>query len=138
MRGLPFFKPKNIPQFAGMNFSNDTSGGDGGGAVDFSLTPQFTGRKWIDNKPTKVVTIPITSFSSSSHEGNADVSDLNIETVVNISGIIPGLGMTTNNFDENGYYTSIRYRADAHRIYCKIVGFDSTTAYVTIEYTTTN
>ena len=27
MRGLPFFKGKKGPQFAGMNFSNDTSGG---------------------------------------------------------------------------------------------------------------
>lgn len=32
MRGLPFFKGKKGPQFAGMNFSNDTSGGGGGGS----------------------------------------------------------------------------------------------------------
>ena len=32
MRGLPFFKGKKGPQFAGMNFSNDASGGGGGGS----------------------------------------------------------------------------------------------------------
>ena len=31
MRGLPFFKPKNKPQFAGFNFSDTSSSGGGGG-----------------------------------------------------------------------------------------------------------
>lgn len=45
MRGLPFFKPKNKPQFAGMNFSDASGGGGGGGGSlpDYSNTPVKVG-----------------------------------------------------------------------------------------------
>lgn len=45
MRGLPFFKAKNKPQFAGLNFSDAGSsgggGGGGGGSSDFEYK-EFT------------------------------------------------------------------------------------------------
>lgn len=40
MRGLPFFKPKNKPQFAGLNFSDGSSGGGGGGTPTISFETQ--------------------------------------------------------------------------------------------------
>lgn len=52
MRGLPFFKPKNKPQFAGLNFSEVSSGGGGGGSshINYSTELVNTGNKWIDGK----------------------------------------------------------------------------------------
>lgn len=42
MRGLPFFKPKNKPQFAGMNFSDASGGGGSSPTISFE-TRTFTG-----------------------------------------------------------------------------------------------
>lgn len=56
MRGLPFFKPKNKPQFAGLNFSDASSSGGGGGGgggstfPDLSTDETSTGLKDVDGK----------------------------------------------------------------------------------------
>lgn len=69
------------------------------GGVDYSTTEQNTGRKWIDGKDIYSITI-----SGTTAEGvnfTEDLTDLNIDTIVNFEVI----GKNAN-YNVSGYYAS--------------------------------
>ena len=73
-------------------------GSSGGGGVDYSTTEQNTGLKWIDGKPIYQKTFSIASNSY------ADISGLNIDSVISADGMIKLHG---------GYWFSLNMYADS-------------------------
>jgi hypothetical protein len=73
---------------AAKRYTDEHSGG--GSSIDYSTTEQDTGIKWVDGKPIFQKTYvfdPPAGGSQTTYIDLVDVSDLNIDTLIYMSGI---------------------------------------------------
>lgn len=88
----------NIYDAANSQLNKVSIKGGGPSLVDYSITEQNTGRKWIDGKPiyqkTFVPTAPATSWEGINN--SVDVSGLNIDNLINTEA--PGQNINNGNY----------------------------------------
>lgn len=109
----------------------------GGGGVDYSLSEQDTGLKWIDNKTVYQQTIYVQSTTSNPYDWVQVGNIPNIETVIK-SSIVAAYGALHNAVVSNSNYLSCRVDNDTGNVYyyCSQLGNDGLQhMYITIQYT---
>lgn len=88
MRGLPFFKAKNKPQFAGLNFSDASSSGGGGGGGSYTLPTATASRLGGVKIGTGVNVASDGTISVSGGGGGGDDKVIGVGTETKICEII--------------------------------------------------
>lgn len=103
----------------------------GSSALDYKLTEQDTGSKWVNNKPVYQKTYELTAISSSwaALETNADVEDIISSSPVVVS----------DSTDNLAYYTQARVVRSTGSVEYKastsVSLLSETKAYLTLRYT---
>lgn len=74
-------------------------GGGGSGEADYSLNEISLGSHWIDGKPIYRKVFQMGQFVYTDSRLHADISALNVDSVVRTYGVFLGQGYVTENFD---------------------------------------